>query len=76
MVKDPQHIVVLDGSPGDFSLMGSTADSPRKEQMLLVKVAHGRTGGASVLKAAKDLANARLYLQIGIEHNRVGFRVT
>jgi len=37
VVQDPRHVVVL-----DRSLMGATSDPSRKEQMLLVEVAHGR----------------------------------
>ncbi len=75
-MQDPQHIMVLDCSPGDFSSMGSTTNPPRKEQVLLVKMAHGCAGGASVLKAEKDLPNGGLHLQIGIKYNRIGFGVT
>ena len=76
LVQDPQHIVVLNSSPGDFSLMRSATDSPREEQMMLVKVAHRRTGGSCVLEAEKDLPDGSLYLQIGIKHNCVSFGVT
>lgn len=62
LMQDPHHIVVLNWSPGAFSLMGSTVNPPRKEQVVLVKMANRRTGRASVLKAAKDLTNARLHL--------------
>ena len=52
--------MVLDCSPGDFSLMGSTPNPQGKEQVLLVKMAHGRTGRAGVLKAEKDFPNGGL----------------
>src|SRR5512142_729493 len=76
LMQDPQHVVVLDWSPGEFSLMRSTADSPRREQVVLVKVANRCKCGASVLEAAEDLPNGCLHLEIGIKHNGVGFGVT
>jgi hypothetical protein len=42
VVQHPQDIVMLDGSPGDFSLMRAATDSSRKEQVVLVKVANCR----------------------------------
>ncbi len=44
LMQDAQHIVVLNGSRGELSLMGSTADSSWKEQALLVKVANRGKG--------------------------------
>ena len=54
---------------------GTTPNPSREEQVVLVKVAYGRTGGPGMLKAEKDLTNGRLYLQVGIKHNRIGFGV-
>ena len=54
---------------------GTTTNPSRKEQVVLVKVAHGRTGGPCMLKAEKDLPNGRLDLQVGIKRNRIGFGV-
>src|SRR5947209_3740549 len=76
MVQHSQHIMMLDLSPDNFSLMRPTPNAPGKEQMLLVKVANGRKSRPGVLKAAKDLANGGLYLDIRIKNNRIAFGVT
>src|SRR5437868_1713370 len=76
VVQHPQHIMMLDLSPHNLSLMWTTPDPPGKEQMLLVKVANRRTGRSGVLKAVKDLPNGGLHLHIGVKHNRVAFGVT
>src|SRR6266700_4477751 len=75
LMQDPQHIVVLNWPPGEFSLMGSTANPSGKEQVLLVKMANRCKRRACVLKTAKDFPNGRLHLEIGIKHNRVADRV-
>src|SRR5207302_3415456 len=62
VVQHPQHIMMLDLSPHNLSVMWTTPDPPGKEQMLLVKVAHRRTGRSGVLKACKDLPNGGLHL--------------
>jgi hypothetical protein len=49
VVQHPQHIMVLDLSPHNFSLMRPAPHPPRKEQMLLVKVANGRASRSGVL---------------------------
>jgi hypothetical protein len=76
MVQHPQHIMMLDLSPDNFSLMRPTANAPGEKQMLLVKVANGRKSRPGVLKTAKDLANGGLYLHIRIKNNRIAFGVT
>src|SRR5450755_4536208 len=76
MVQHSQHIMVLDLSPHNFTLMRSAPNPPRKEQMLLVKVANGRKSRSGVLKAVKDLANGGLYLYIGVKNNGLAFGVT
>src|SRR5712691_10531240 len=68
--------MVLQLSPHNFSLMRPAPDPPRKEQVLLVKVANSCKSRSGVLKAAKDLPNGGLYLQIGVKNNRVAFGVT
>src|SRR5215831_19110320 len=40
LVEHPQNIMMLDFSPGDLSLMGSTTDPSWKEQSLLSKMAN------------------------------------
>src|SRR6266699_3391123 len=42
VMEHSQHIMVLDLSPDNLSLMRPTTNAPRKEQMLLAKVANGR----------------------------------
>src|SRR5579872_6202855 len=61
LMQDSQDVVVLNWSPGEFSLMGSPAKPSWKEQVLLVKVAHGRKSGASVLEAEKNFPDSSLY---------------
>jgi len=61
VVQNPQHIMVLDLSPHNFSLMRPASNSPRKKQVFLVKVANGRKSRSGVLKAVKDLANGGLH---------------
>jgi hypothetical protein len=68
--------MVFDLSPHHFSLMRPTPNPPRKEQVVLVKVAHGRKSRSRMLKAAKDLPNGGLHLHIGVKNNGVGFGVT
>src|SRR5260370_1291312 len=68
--------MVLQLSPHNFSLMRPAANPPRKEQVLLMKVADGRKSRAGVLKTAKDLANGGLHLQMGVKNNPVAFGVT
>jgi hypothetical protein len=63
-------------SPHNFSLMRPTPNPPRKEQMFLVKVAHGCKSRSGVPKAVKDLANGGLHLQIRVKNNGVAFGVT
>ena len=75
LMQDSQYIVVLNWSPGEFSLMGPMSDSAWKEEVMLVKVAHRRKSGASVLEGEKNFPESSLYLQIGIKHNCVGFSV-
>src|SRR6266568_3132138 len=76
VVQNPQHIMMLDLSPHNFSLMRPAPNPPRKEQMLLVKVANGRKSRSGMLKAVKDLAYGGLHLQIGVKNNSVAFGVT
>src|SRR5437870_13365150 len=68
--------MVLDLPPDNFPLMRSTPNAPGKEQVLLVKVAHGRKSRSGVLKALKDLSNGGLHLQIRVKNNRIVFSVT
>src|SRR5258708_35849196 len=76
LVQNPQNIVVLDFSPQDFSLMGSTPDASREKQVLLMKVANRGAGRSGVLEQANDLANGGLDLQIGIKNNHFPVGVT
>jgi len=69
LMQHAQHIMVLDFSPRNLSLMGSTTNPPRKEQPFLVKMANGRECRASLLKAEKDFVNARLHQQIWVKDN-------
>ena len=75
VVQNPQHIMMLDLSPHNFSLMRPAPNPPGKEQMFLVKVANGRKSRSGVLKAVKDLANGGLHLHIGVKNNGVADRV-
>ena len=75
VVQHPQHIMVLDLSPHNLSVMWTAPDPPRKEEVFPAKVAHRRTGRAGLLKAVKDLPNGGLDLHIGVKHNRVADRV-
>lgn len=75
-MQDPQHIMVLQLSPHNFSLMWSTTNASRKKEMFSVKAANRREGRSGVLEAEKDLPDGSLDWQIGIKHNRVSFRVT
>src|SRR5207302_10881697 len=61
VVQHPQHIMVLDLSPHNFSLMRPAPHPPRKKQMLLVKVANRRKSRSGVFKAVKDLPNGGLH---------------
>src|SRR6266700_5987097 len=76
VVQNPQHIMMLDLSPHNFSLMRPAPNPPRKEQMFLVKVANGRKSRSGVLKTVKDLANGGLHLHIGVKNHGVAFGVT
>src|SRR5438876_8838082 len=69
LVQHTQHIMMLDFSPHNLSLMRSATNPPRKEQPFLVKMANGRKCRASLLKAAKDFVNARLREQIWVKDN-------
>src|SRR6266700_3386999 len=69
LVQHTQHIMVLDFSPRNLSLMRSVTNPPRKEHLFLVKMANGRECRTGMLKAAKDLTNARLHQQIWIKNN-------
>src|SRR5260370_1033306 len=75
MVQNPQHIMVLDLAPHNFSLMRPAPNPPRKEQMFLVKVANGRKSRSGMLKAVKDLPNGSLHLQVRVKNNSVAFGV-
>src|SRR6266496_3931219 len=68
--------MMLDLSPHNFSLMRSTSNPPRKEQLFLVKVTNGRKGRSSMLKAVKDFPNGGLHLHIRVKNNGVTFGVT
>jgi hypothetical protein len=75
-MQHSHHIMVLDLCPQQFSWMRPATHAPAEEQMVLMKVANQSLGGAGLLKAAKDLANGGLYLQIGIKDSQVAFGVT
>ena len=76
LVQHPQHIMMLELSPGELSLMGATADPPWKEQMLLTKMANRCASRSGLLKAAKDGTNSRLDLQVRIQDNGIRLSVT
>ena len=55
--------------PDHLALVRPMAQAPRKGKAVLVEMAHDSTGGSGGEKGGKDLPNAELYLQMGIEHN-------
>src|SRR5437588_11918992 len=76
VMQNPQHIMVLDLSPHNFSLMRPAPHPSWKEEVFLAKVANRRKSRSSVPKAVKDLPNGGLHLRIGVKNNGVAFGVT
>ena len=75
IMEDPQHIVMLEGSPHEFPLVRPTAHPPRQGHAVPPEGPDSRRGRPHPLKGTKEKADGVLDLSVGIEDNAIILRI-